>query len=117
MDELDKTKTRLELIERTYVQKLSEMEHKMSDLQIVIDQITKRIHTGSDPRTLRDILHDFDELDNFSRANFEKVENHALQRYEKLEKEIQSNRERYLSLRASITRQCCFKHTLIIKGY
>ena len=84
----------MELIERTYLQKLSEMENKMSDLQIVIDHISRRVHTEHDPRTLADILRDFDRLENDAQDKFAVIEDRAIQRYEKLEKEIQNNRDR-----------------------
>lgn len=96
MAELDQTKTRMELIEKTYMHKLNEMENKMSDLQVVIDHISRRIHTEHDPRTLTDILHDFDKLERDSQQNFQSIEDRAIQRYEKLEKEIQSNRDRFV---------------------
>ena len=95
MAELDKTKERMELIEKTYMHKLNEMENKMSDLQVVIDHISRRIHTEHDTRTLSDILRDFDKLELDSQSNFQSIEDRAIQRYEKLEKEIQTNRDRY----------------------
>ena len=91
---LDKTKEKVDKMAETYAYKLGELENKMSDLQNVLNHITKRIDTNNDHRTLSDILTDFDTLKRDTTDRFDKINHQAIQRYEKLNKEIQVNREK-----------------------
>ena len=72
-----------------------ELERKMSDVQVVVDSIAHQVDSDGDTRSFSDVLTDLDELEKSNQMNFQKIERNAVQRYEKLEKEILSNKQRY----------------------
>ena len=67
----------------------------MSDVQVVVDSIAHQVDSDGDTRSFSDVLTDLDELEKSNEMNFQKIERNAVQRYEKLEKEILSNKQRY----------------------
>ena len=67
----------------------------MSDVQVVVDSIAHQVDSDGDTRSFSDVLTDLDELEKSNQMNFQKIERNAVQRYEKLEKEILSNKQRY----------------------
>ena len=83
-----------------------ELERKLSDVQVVVDSIAHQVDSAGDPRSFSDVLTDLDELEKLNKLNFQKVERNAVQRYEKLNKEIQANKQRFDRSRSKNKEMC-----------